>query len=121
MSVVKFGTSQNRLTSSGASKLHRSSWRESSIPTKEECEALWARFGVSEEVAVHSRMVSELARILAIYLNQTGSALNLDLIVACGYLHELANGKPDPARTRAKISYTTNRRAGKASWRPLSV
>jgi broad specificity phosphatase PhoE len=48
-------------------------------------------------------VVAELARILGIYLKQAGFSLNLDLIVACGYLHELACGKSDRSGEGANI------------------
>lgn len=90
MSIALLRREQNRPFHSDYRELHLSRRREAGVPSKEECEAIWARYGMSEEVIIHSRMVSELARILAIYLNQAGFVLNLELIVACGYLHELA-------------------------------
>jgi molybdenum cofactor cytidylyltransferase len=68
------------------------------IPTGLECEALWDHFGVPEKVIVHSRVVAQLARLLAIHLNRAGLELNLDLIVAAGYLHDVAKGQPDHAQ-----------------------
>ncbi len=72
-------------------------------PTETECKALWLRFGVSDEVIVHSRMVAELARILAIYLRRAGLKLDIDLIIAGGYLHDLVKGQPDHAGVAVKI------------------
>ncbi|MGO8944597.1 MAG: histidine phosphatase family protein [Syntrophobacteraceae bacterium] len=76
---------------------------EESIPTEVECRSLWLRFGVPDEVTVHSRMVAELARILAVYLRRAGLKLNIDLIMAGGYLHDLVRGQPDHPRGGAGI------------------
>jgi HD superfamily phosphodiesterase len=65
------------------------------IPTEAECRALWLRLGVPDELTAHSRMVAELARILAVYLRRTGLEFNVDLIVAGGYLHDLVKGRGD--------------------------
>ena len=73
------------------------------IPTERECEALWDHFGVPEKVIAHSRVVAQLARLLAIHLNRAGLDLNLDLIVAAGYLHDLAKGGPDHAVKGARM------------------
>jgi probable phosphoglycerate mutase len=40
-------------------------------------------------------MVAELARIIAVYLKRAGLKLNIDLIMAGGYLHDLVKGQPD--------------------------
>ncbi len=73
------------------------------IPTDRECEALLVQFGVPEKVAAHSRLVAQLARLLAVHLNLAGLGLNLDLIVAAGYLHDLAKGQRDHARRAGQI------------------
>ena len=76
---------------------------EKSIPTEEECRALWLRLGVPDEVTVHLRMVAELARILAVYLKRVGLRFNMDLIMAGGYLHDLVKGPPDHAGVAERI------------------
>lgn len=73
------------------------------IPTERECRALWDRFAVPERVIAHSRTVGELARLLAIHLNRAGLALNIDLIIAAGYLHDVAKGQPDHAAAAARM------------------
>jgi molybdenum cofactor cytidylyltransferase len=73
------------------------------VPTDRECEALWERFQVPGKVIAHSRMVAELARLLAVHLNCAGFDLDTDLIVAAGLLHDLAKGRPDHAREGAEI------------------
>ncbi len=101
--VAKLRLATDRGYSTNFQNFHVSSRGEVNIPKEEECLALWARFGVSEEVVIHSRVVSELARILGIYLKRAGLPLNLDLIVACGYLHELANWQGEHAGEPANI------------------
>ena len=73
------------------------------IPTERECRALLRSHGGSEALIAHSRMVAEIARTLAIDLKCAGFALNIDLIVASGLLHDLAKGQPDHARAGAVI------------------
>ncbi|MGO9314702.1 MAG: histidine phosphatase family protein [Syntrophobacteraceae bacterium] len=76
---------------------------EEGTPTEAECRDLWLRFGVPDEVIVHSRMVAELARILAIYLRRAGLKFNIDLIIAGGYLHDLVKGQPDHAGAAVRM------------------
>jgi molybdenum cofactor cytidylyltransferase len=73
------------------------------MPTESECRALWARHGVSEPVMAHCRVVAELARTLAIHLRCAGFNVNLELVVAAGFLHDLARGQPDHARAGARM------------------
>jgi molybdenum cofactor cytidylyltransferase len=73
------------------------------IPTEAECRALWLQYGVPDGVKAHSRMVAELARILAVRLNQAGMNLNIDLVVSAGYLHDLAREQHDHAMVGANI------------------
>jgi len=74
-----------------------------SIPTEGECEAVCSRLKVSEQVIAHSRLVAELARTLAAFLNCTGLALDLPLIIAAGRLHDIARGQPDHAGAGSKL------------------
>lgn len=73
------------------------------IPAKAECDALAERFGAPEKVMRHSRIVAELARVLAIHLKPAGVSLNLELIEAAGLLHDIARGKPDHAGAGAEL------------------
>ncbi len=73
------------------------------IPTDRECEAVWVHYRVPERVIAHSRVVSQLARLLAVHLNLAGLGLNLNLIVAAGFLHDIAKGQPDHARRAGKL------------------
>jgi len=47
---------------------------------------------VPEGTAAHCRMVAELARALAIELNRAGFHIDLDLVTAAGFLHDIAKG-----------------------------
>ena len=89
-------------------KLHDYSLRED-IPTERECEALLRHNGTPEETIVHSRMVAEIARMLAVHLKCTaGLPLNIDLVTSSGLLHDLCKGKPGhagPAEILEEIGY----------------
>jgi probable phosphoglycerate mutase len=54
-------------------------------------------------VIAHSRVVTELARTLAVFLNITGLALDIPLIIAAGRLHDIARGQPDHAEAGSKL------------------
>lgn len=73
------------------------------IPTVQECEAFWRRFDVGENVIAHSKVVAELARLLAVHLHRVGCSFNIPLIIAAGLLHDLMKGTPDHARAGAKV------------------
>lgn len=73
------------------------------IPTERECLALLRNHNASEPLMTHCRLVAEVARILAVRLQLTGLALNLDLVRAGGLLHDLAKGQPDHSSAGAEI------------------
>lgn len=73
------------------------------IPTERECRALWTLHGMPEEVRSHSRIVAEVARLLAVHLNRLGLELKLDLVLAAGSLHDIARTQPDHAAAGAAI------------------
>jgi molybdenum cofactor cytidylyltransferase len=73
------------------------------IPTENECRAIWAAHGVSEQVIAHCRLVAEVARTFAIHLKCAGFNVNLELVVAAANLHDLARGQPDHARAGARM------------------
>jgi CTP:molybdopterin cytidylyltransferase MocA len=73
------------------------------IPTQQECHMILRKSRVSQEVIGHVRSVAHLAQQWAILLNQRGFNLDLDLIVAAGWLHDLAKGQPDHARKAARM------------------
>jgi molybdenum cofactor cytidylyltransferase len=83
-------------------KLQAYACREA-IPTEQECEALWVQYHVPEPVVAHSRMVAQVARLLAVLLKRSGLNLDLEVIVAAGLLHDLAKGQPEHALEAGRI------------------
>jgi molybdenum cofactor cytidylyltransferase len=73
------------------------------IPTERECRALWTKYGLSELLIAHCRLVAQLAGTLAVSLNRAGLDLDTDLILASGYLHDLAKGRRNHAAAGAEI------------------
>jgi probable phosphoglycerate mutase len=73
------------------------------IPTEQECAEIWARYDVPGNVTAHCRLVAELSRTLALHLNRAGLNINTGLVVASGYLHDLARAQPDHARAGARM------------------
>jgi CTP:molybdopterin cytidylyltransferase MocA len=78
-------------------------WAAGGIPSEKECEAIWSCLGVSEEIRAHSRLVAELARILAVLLNRAGLNLDVPLIAAAGLLHDIARRERDHALAGADL------------------
>ncbi|MGO9022541.1 MAG: DVU_1551 family NTP transferase [Syntrophobacteraceae bacterium] len=73
------------------------------IPSEQECAEILARYDVPGNVTAHCRLVAELARTLALHLNRAGLNINAGLVVASGYLHDLARAQPDHARAGARM------------------
>lgn len=59
-------------------------------PTKQECFRLLEEYQTPEHVKRHCRAVALTACTIAGALNEKGYALNLDLILAAGLLHDIA-------------------------------
>lgn len=72
------------------------------VPGEQECLAILDRFKVSPEITAHARLVTDLARKLALLLNEAGLDLDLDLITAAGLLHDLAKGQRNHAQAGAE-------------------
>jgi molybdenum cofactor cytidylyltransferase len=72
-------------------------------PAEARCLFLLDRHGVPDQVISHSRVVTALARRIAILLIQKGVRLDLDVITAAGLLHDLAKGKPHHAEAGMRI------------------
>jgi molybdenum cofactor cytidylyltransferase len=69
-----------------------------------ECEALLNdRLQVAPAVAAHGRAVADKALCLGKALNQAGFALNLRLIFAAAFVHDMARGDSDHARRGANL------------------
>ncbi len=73
------------------------------IPTKMECSAIWEAHKVPEATVAHCRTVAELARALAVELNRAGFRIDLDLVAAAGFLHDVAKGQPNHAKAAAEL------------------
>lgn len=74
-----------------------------SAPAEARCLFLLERHDVPERVISHSRVVTGLARQIAIRLIKRGVPLDLDVITAAGLLHDLAKGKPRHAEAAMRI------------------
>ncbi|EIW20255.1 MULTISPECIES: DVU_1551 family NTP transferase [Pelosinus] len=73
------------------------------IPTQAECEAILVKMNVSEPIVNHGRMVAEIARNLALRLNQIGLNIDVHAVIAAGKLHDLAKGRPNHAQFGGRI------------------
>ena len=73
------------------------------IPTQAECDAILVRMNVPGTIVNHGRVVAQVARKLAIALNQVGLSIDVNAVIAAGTLHDLAKGKPDHARRGARM------------------
>jgi putative nucleotidyltransferase with HDIG domain len=63
------------------------------IPLKSECMAMMAtRFSENHPVVKHSKTVAKIARDIGTKLVQAGCLVNVDLMEACGYLHDIGKG-----------------------------
>lgn len=59
-------------------------------PAEKECLDLLSRKGVPENIIAHSRRVCRAAALIGKLLNRRGAALDLDLIAAASWLHDIA-------------------------------
>lgn len=58
------------------------------IPTREECDALMARYAMLPNIVAHSRQVMRVSLAIADHL-QSGVSVNRDLVVAAALLHDI--------------------------------
>ena len=74
------------------------------IPLKVECMAMMAtRFSENHPVVKHSRVVARVARDIGKKLVQAGCLVNIDLMEACGYLHDIGKGERNHAGFGAQL------------------
>lgn len=74
------------------------------IPTDRECIALLKGRNASQELLAHSRMVAEVALMLAVHLEAAGLVLDFELVKAGGLLHDMAKGlHPNHAAAGAEL------------------
>jgi len=75
-----------------------------SVPLKTECAAMMAaRFSENHPVVKHSRVVARVAQDIGKKLLRAGCTVNVDLIEACGYLHDIGKGEKKHARFGAQL------------------
>jgi putative nucleotidyltransferase with HDIG domain len=74
------------------------------IPLKTECMAmLGTRFSENQAIVKHSRVVARIARDIGEKLVQAGCLVNINLVEACGYLHDIGKGERNHARFGAQF------------------
>lgn len=73
------------------------------IPSQAECDTILVRMNVPERIVNHGRVVADVARKLALRLNQVGLSIDVNAVIAAGKLHDLAKGEPDHARIGARM------------------
>ncbi len=59
-------------------------------PDDEECEVLWNRHHMLDNIRAHSRQVAHIAHTLALLAQEKGMAVHPDWVRACGLLHDIA-------------------------------
>lgn len=73
------------------------------LPTPAECEAILATRPTSDALHRHGRAVTAVARTIANKLAARGGAIDLNLVLAAGLLHDIAKGEPDHAEAGAAL------------------
>ena len=74
------------------------------IPAKAECLAIMAaRFSADHPVVKHSRVVARVARAIGEKILQAGCEMNVNLVEACGYLHDIGKGQKKHAKVGAQL------------------
>lgn len=76
---------------------------ERDVPSQAECEAILRRLNVQARVINHGWLVALVARNLAACLQQAGLAIDVQLVIAAGQLHDLAKGNADHAQYGARL------------------
>jgi hypothetical protein len=66
-------------------------------PSRDECEALLAARHVDEAVRRHSRVVADVATVLARALREAGVDIDVARVEACAMLHDIARDQPHHA------------------------
>lgn len=74
------------------------------IPSETECLAMLAfRFEDNDSMIQHARAVAGLARRIAAKLNAAGYPINVEMVTACAYLHDIGKGIKGHARIGADM------------------
>jgi CTP:molybdopterin cytidylyltransferase MocA len=77
--------------------------KNSGIPTRAECEAIFARMKTSADAITHGKKVAGLAGNIALALNRSGLDLNLSWVETAGMLHDMAKQKKNHARVGGRV------------------
>lgn len=64
--------------------------RKNQYPSKEECMVLLENYDTPERVRRHCSRVAQVAEAVAVELNRCGLNLDIPLVIAAGYLHDIA-------------------------------
>jgi molybdenum cofactor cytidylyltransferase len=67
-------------------------------PTRPECEELWQKEGLADQIIAHSLEVARVAGIIGELLNSKGYYLHLGLIMAASLLHDIKKGEKNHAQ-----------------------
>lgn len=74
------------------------------IPSQAECAAIMAsRFSDGHPVIKHGRVVSQIAQVIGNRLIHAGCKMDVDLLSACGYLHDIGKGEKYHAKFGADL------------------
>ena len=73
------------------------------LPDPYECEYLYNRFNVSEDVLNHCRKVADTAKAIAVALCQKGVMIDLNVVYCGGLLHDIYKGTQDHAKKAANL------------------
>jgi molybdenum cofactor cytidylyltransferase len=74
------------------------------VPSTDECMAMMtSRFTENHPVVQHGRVVARLVEIIGTQLNHAGGHIDVDLLMACGYLHDIGKGEKEHAQYGADL------------------
>ena len=79
-------------------------YKSREIPSKAECLAIMAsRFSADHPIVKHSRVVARVARVIGEKITHAGCEMNVNLVEACGYLHDIGKGQKSHAKAGAQV------------------
>ncbi len=74
------------------------------VPTKAEITAMMTtRFSADHRVVKHSKVVARVARVVGEKLLNAGHKIDVSLVDACGYLHDIGKGEKQHAKFGARL------------------
>jgi CTP:molybdopterin cytidylyltransferase MocA len=72
-------------------------------PDPEQCRALLNKYQTPEDILRHGTQVAELARRIAVLLEQKGLSINIDLLTAACMLHDIRREEPNHADAGGRL------------------